>query len=60
MDQVIAFLRENEDRDGNVGEFIRSCLLVAEREEFMTREELKQSVQLDYLLDCFQTPELPF
>lgn len=57
MSELMKFLQRNENRDGEVGEFIRSCILVHERAEFMTRDELKRSAQLDLLLDCFPTEE---
>ena len=53
MDEVMKFLLKHENKTGAVGEFIRSCILVAERSEMMTRDELKDSAQLGYLLDCF-------
>ena len=54
MSDVLKFLRKHENRSGEVGEFIRSCILVAERSEFMTRRELRNSAQMELLLDCFQ------
>jgi hypothetical protein len=55
MHEVLKFLRKHENKDGPVGEFVRSCIMVADRSEIMTREELKESAQLGYLLDCFPT-----
>lgn len=55
MDEVLKFLRKHEDKSGPVGEFVRSCILVAELSEYMSRKELKESAQLGYLLDCFPT-----
>jgi hypothetical protein len=56
-DVVMKFLRRHENKEGPVGEFIRSCILVAERSDLMTRDELRKSAQMDLLLDCF--PCLP-
>ncbi len=53
MDDLMKFFKRHENKDGPVGEFIRSCILLAERADFMTRDELKECVQLNYLLDCF-------
>lgn len=50
---VIDFLRRHENEPGPAGEFVRSCLLVAELAEWMPRDELRDSVQLEYLLNCF-------
>lgn len=57
MDEVVKFLRKHENQSGPVGEFIRSCIMVAERSEVMTRAELKESAHMGYLLDCF--PAMP-
>jgi hypothetical protein len=56
-DEVMAFLLKHENKSGPVGEFIRSCILVAKIAEIMTRSELKDSAQMKYLLDCF--PAMP-
>ena len=47
------FLQTHENRQGKVGEFVRSCIMVAERSALMTRSELKESAHMGYLLDCF-------
>ena len=57
VDDVMAFLFRHENKSGPVGEFIRSCILVAEISEIMTRSELKDSSQMGLLLDCF--PAMP-
>lgn len=57
MNEVMEFLKKHENRSGPVGEFIRSCIMVAERSELMTRSELKESAHMGYLLDCF--PVMP-
>lgn len=54
-DEVMAFLFKHRNKSGPVGEFIRSCILVAQISEIMTRSELKDSAQMKYLLDCFPT-----
>lgn len=53
MDDVLKFLYKHENRSGEVGEFIRACILVGERSEILTRKELRASAQMDLLLDCF-------
>ena len=53
MTPVEKFLMRHENKDGEVGCFIRSCILVFGRSEFMTRKELKESSQMSLLLDCF-------
>jgi len=55
MDDVLKFLYKHEHKDGKVGEFIRTCILLAELSETLTRDELMKSAQLGYLLDCFPT-----
>ncbi len=52
-DAVLKFLMKHENKDGPVGEFVRSCILVAELSEILTRDELRKSAQMDLLLDCF-------
>ena len=59
MDEVVAFLMKHENRQGPVGHFIRSCILVAQISEILTRFELKESAQMGYLLDCFATEDDP-
>lgn len=54
-DDVEAFLRKHENKGGKAGEFIRSCILVFQLSETMTRKELLKSAQMGYLLDCFPT-----
>ena len=56
-EEVMAFLEKHENKSGRVGEFIRSCILVAERAANMDRETLKNSAQMGYLIDCFISPE---
>ena len=59
MDEVVAFLKKHENKQGPVGEFIRSCILVAQLSEIMTRSDLKNSSQMGYLLDCFAAEDDP-
>lgn len=59
MDEVVAFLKKHENKQGPVGEFIRSCILVAQISEILTRSELKDSAQMGYLLDCFAAEDDP-
>ena len=57
MSDVLKFLRKHENRSGEVGEFIRSCILVAEVSEILTRNKLRTSSQMNLLLDCFPCME---
>jgi len=53
MSEVKKFLLKHQNKDGDVGKFIRSCLLVLELSEFVTRDEVLASAQMQYLLECF-------
>jgi len=54
-DEVMKFLQKHENKSGKVGEFVRSCILVATLAEWHSRKDLKESAQMGYLLDCFLT-----
>jgi hypothetical protein len=55
-DSLETFLSHHENDEGEVGDFIRSCILVSDLGEILTRTEMLKSDQLGYLLDCFPTP----
>ena len=58
MDEVMKFLRRHENKEGNVGQFVRSCILLCEQSEFMSRDELLKSDQMQLFLDCFPSEEI--
>lgn len=58
-EEVLNFLYKHENRRGAVGEFVRCCILVAERADVLDRDELIKSDQLGYLIDCFISEDDP-
>ena len=57
MDEVLEFLMKLENRDGKVGQFVRSSILLFEMSEIMPRDELLKSDQMKLFLDCFPKEE---